>query len=686
MVTCAYGQSPYAFVAAWHTAGASGGAGNTVLCDRGNNAIWTSSRLDSPASGHIYVEKRSTTGAVLWSRTLTNSGGAGIARVASTQLDFDDNVYLLCERYATNGNSYPEIVLIRLNKLAGDVAWERVISRGTPSRLLVNGNGSTGIIIAGGQRNHPTDSNKRGWIAGYYSTGTGTPYATFQDGNYTGGTFQDASGGGGQRYLIAYTEQNLIKVRQTNVVGTVDWASVLSSSIVPPARLLGSSIYATKVVGQAKSVYSAELDPPDGRLYGVRSYPGDGGVADVFARFSTMPTIVTSLQEAGTTSPLLHIWDAFHSVLSSTYLASYANPFVQGQLAREHDVVYHVPFTVADTPTGPNRLVIKAWNHGTYTWTWQYPDSEGVAASADLLGSLYVTGRRKVGGKWMAFLLKLSTLPIPHPDVFELDQDSSASASAGVLFANDLGFKPATVQYGSGQGGTFVGTSAGGFTYTGNQGFTGIDEIPYSLTKGGMTRSSFVRFLVQPLLADIVLATTEVTGGTSTTCTVILSGERLGSPVTIATGDGGSTATSVPNSVVIPAGSDRTTFQVLTAPVTSDRVVTIGASYKSVTVTDTLTVRAPRPSTLTATPNVVVGGSPFTGTVRLTGRAPGAGCTVTLTHSGTDVGMPISLQIAGGTQEGSFSGTTQIRTTPVTRTLTAKLNGATATCTLTLTP
>ncbi len=120
-----------------------------------------------------------------------------------------------------------------------------------------------------------------------------------------------------------------------------------------------------------------------------------------------------------------------------------------------------------------------------------------------------------------------------------------------------------------------------------------------------------------PTLSSVTLNPTSVTGGSSSTGTVTLSGPAPGSGALVSLSSSASAAT-LPASVTVAAGATSTNFTVSTSAVTTSIPVTISASYAGATKTASLTVNPPS-------------GTPAgTYTLTITGTSGG-----NLTHSST---------------------------------------------------
>ncbi|MGB4786238.1 MAG: hypothetical protein WAQ77_16110, partial [Candidatus Acidiferrum sp.] len=95
-----------------------------------------------------------------------------------------------------------------------------------------------------------------------------------------------------------------------------------------------------------------------------------------------------------------------------------------------------------------------------------------------------------------------------------------------------------------------------------------------------------------PTLSSVTLNPTSVTGGSSSTGTVTLSGPAPGSGALVSLSSSASVAT-LPASVTVPAGATSAKFTVSTSAVTTSTPVTISASYAGATKTASFTVNPP---------------------------------------------------------------------------------------------
>ena len=139
--------------------------------------------------------------------------------------------------------------------------------------------------------------------------------------------------------------------------------------------------------------------------------------------------------------------------------------------------------------------------------------------------------------------------------------------------------------------------------------------------------------------------------------------------------------------VTIAGGQNSQTFTITTSPVGVERTVTITASYGGLSQTVFLTLTPPPPptlSTLTITPDHVIGGTSTTATATLNGPAGIGGVRVDLRSSSviTATAIPSFVVIAQGQNSASFTITTN--RFPGVVTFTATSGGVSKSATLTV--
>jgi hypothetical protein len=185
-------------------------------------------------------------------------------------------------------------------------------------------------------------------------------------------------------------------------------------------------------------------------------------------------------------------------------------------------------------------------------------------------------------------------------------------------------------------------------------------------------------------LTSVAMNPAAVTGGISSTGTVLLSSAAPAGGYLITLSDDSASATT-PASVTVPAGATSATFTVTTVPVAVTTPVVVSATLNGVTQTGTLTINPPTILSLTMNPSTMAGGNSSTGTATLNGAAPPTGVVVTLLDGSSFATTPASVTVPAGATSATFTVTTTGVLTTTTVTITGSFNGI-QTATLTLTP
>ncbi len=178
-------------------------------------------------------------------------------------------------------------------------------------------------------------------------------------------------------------------------------------------------------------------------------------------------------------------------------------------------------------------------------------------------------------------------------------------------------------------------------------------------------------------LSSVSTTPSSVTGGSTTTGTVYLTGAAPSPGVDIALSSSNA-AVKVPTSVHVNTGASSANFGISTTAVAATTTATITANGSGVTQSTTVTVNPPALSALAAGTSVV-GGDKETATVTLNAPAPSGGAKVTLSSSKTQVTVPASVTVAAGATSATFTITTKAVTAQVTAAIKATYGGVTKT-------
>jgi hypothetical protein len=200
------------------------------------------------------------------------------------------------------------------------------------------------------------------------------------------------------------------------------------------------------------------------------------------------------------------------------------------------------------------------------------------------------------------------------------------------------------------------------------------------------TSKSTLLTIHSPQPSSLGLSPQIVSGGTSTTGTITISGPAPvgGTVVSLASS---SLSALVPTSVTIPAGQMTATFTVSTNLVANDTSAVISAIVYGVKVKSTLSILGPKVTSVTVASASIASTATTTGTVTLSTNAPVGGKVVMLSSSNTGVAaVPVSVTVPAGSRTAAFTITAGTVAANTSVMITAATNGSTGTATLTVTP
>jgi hypothetical protein len=203
-------------------------------------------------------------------------------------------------------------------------------------------------------------------------------------------------------------------------------------------------------------------------------------------------------------------------------------------------------------------------------------------------------------------------------------------------------------------GGSGTGNGAASYTVAAN---TATTSRTGTLTVAGKTFSvTQAGVVAAPALSSLRLNRSNVPGCLSVSGTVVLTAVAPAGGLVVTLSDN-IAATRVPASVTVPEGLTSKAFTITTVPVATSQSGTVNATLGVVTKSAALTVRPIGVSSVTLTPNPVVGPNTVTGTVVLECVAPTGGITVALASTNTAVAVPSvnSFSILAGARSKTFS-------------------------------
>jgi hypothetical protein len=229
-------------------------------------------------------------------------------------------------------------------------------------------------------------------------------------------------------------------------------------------------------------------------------------------------------------------------------------------------------------------------------------------------------------------------------------------------------------------------TTAGGATSAAFTIHTSVVSVPVYTTItakfGTVSKTAVLEVLPAPL-ANLILSPASLVGGSQVTATVYLNG-NAGPSGNLVKLSANSSAVTLPSTVTVPSGTNKLASSFSTHPVSANTVVTVTATFVSVTKTATFTVTVPPITGLSLTETTVTGTAGTTGTVQLGGAAGPSGAVVHLSSNNAHAAVPATVTVSSGSTSTTFNVTTTAVTAKTTVTITATYGASTKTVTLTL--
>lgn len=194
--------------------------------------------------------------------------------------------------------------------------------------------------------------------------------------------------------------------------------------------------------------------------------------------------------------------------------------------------------------------------------------------------------------------------------------------------------------------------------------------------------------VVLPHLSSVTVSQATVAGGATVVLTVTLGGAAPAGGSTVALSSS-SQAFPAPASILVPAGQNSASVNVISSVVSASAPVTVTAKYNGGTLTASLTltpVVLPSLSSIAISQTNMAGTAVEFVTVTLSAAAPAGGSLVTLSSSSRALTLPPSIVVPAGAKSESAIFETAPVAASTTVTLTATYNGGSKTATLSLAP
>jgi hypothetical protein len=457
--------------------------------------------------------------------------------------------------------------------------------------------------------------------------------------------------------------------------GGIVWEMTASGTYLDLHDLDGTIINADGTIGSDgnESFPGVTIDS-SGKIYGVGSFGGPDNSQSTFgdgmvwslslSSHQTDPTLkslgVSPVSVQGGTSSTGVLTLSAGASANDTFIplsSSNSAAGVPAKVSMQAGAVT-ATFTVSTTPVNTPTTVTLTAGSGTGALTTTL-----TITPATLL-SVVVTPTSVIGGADMAGTVTLSGPAGPGGAVISLAcNDSGVSIPASVTIA--------------------AGKSSGTFNL-GTATVRAATSATITAVLRGQSQTATVN--IDPVvLASVSLSPTMVAGGNSSVGTVSLDGPAGSGNVTVSLSSN-NLAVKVPATVTILSGRSSASFAVKTSVVSKQQVVAIMARSGTVSKTVSLTVSLPAIALVRFNPSEVVGGAYSIGTVTLTGPAGGGGAVVKLSGSGASASWPASVTVKPGATSAMFIVKTAAVQAPGTLEMSASLDGASQTATLTINP
>jgi len=188
-------------------------------------------------------------------------------------------------------------------------------------------------------------------------------------------------------------------------------------------------------------------------------------------------------------------------------------------------------------------------------------------------------------------------------------------------------------------------------------------------------------------LSTFALSPASIAGGKISSANFVLTDRAPGGDAVLRLTSSRPDIAAVPATFIIPSWTNKRTFNIVPAVVSTPTTVDITATYGLVTITRTLTVVPGVLRQLYLTPTTVIGGcGTSAGRILLTGTAPPGGGLVPLSNANAKATVPASVTVPAGYDSTTFSVSTAAVTSPTSGVVTARYGGVSQSLNLTVRP
>ncbi len=257
---------------------------------------------------------------------------------------------------------------------------------------------------------------------------------------------------------------------------------------------------------------------------------------------------------------------------------------------------------------------------------------------------------------------------------------SQAAGSGGVVVTLSSNSSAATVPS---QVTVSAGSTSAGFSVsTTNVSSTTTATISAKLGSSSASANLTITPTPSATLSQVSFSSSSIGGSNQVTLTVSLSAAAPSGGVSVKLSSN-SSAVPVPSSLTVRKGASSASTTITTHTVTSTTTATVIGTYSGASQSASITVNV-TPASLSLSSSSIVGGNSVTGTITLTGAAPGGGEVVQLTDNSSYVSVPSSVTVAAGSKSAQFKITTTKTSSTKSATITATALGVSKTASLTV--
>lgn len=581
------------------------GSDSAVAADAAGNSL----ALTSPAGGAITLTRRSTTGQLIWQRSLATLG----TPARGTSVLLDANGGSLVTGALVDAVGTPQAALVARLDSAGNLLWQDVLP-GAFSQALRGGIDAAGLAYVLSHLPRPGTSFTDLVLAQYGAAGQ-RQWSRTTGARYSGSgsallvspagvsTLTGTSDTPGQQLLSAYDAAgNLIAARQIASSDALGLAAGRTGEVVAVGAG-GLGFLVVKHDAALNELWRTSHAAAGGAQRVAVDAAGNLLVSGVTNAQTGQLTVISNdwlTLKLDPTGALL--WRHQLGTLSNRDDAPTALALGSDGAAYLTGSGWYRPAGATDSLSDQRSIVtLKLGSDGAQRWLANTPAAlQGAALALGADGGVLVLGDSTsfLGTAPTHVLMRYPQTGLPNQAPLALASASPASGSAPL----NVVFSPAGSSdtdglitswrwdFGDGQSAITTSGSPISHSYAAAGSYSARLTVLDSLGAAGVSAPVVVNVAAAapPKPTAITLAATSVVGGQTVRATVRLS---TAAGATVALSSSNRTVASVPASLVVPAGASQGEVVISTAKVRKNTAVTIRATANGASASTTLTVR-----------------------------------------------------------------------------------------------